>query len=444
MKFLCNECGYESLKWEGRCSGCDQWGTLEEFKEISSKDSSVQEVGESIDVASLKKEFSKSREKRLSSGFDEFNRVLGGGFVKGQVVLVAGEPGVGKSTLLLQVALEISNNSKVLYVSVEESLSQIYSRYERLSKEAKSKSKNLIFSEEVVTEKVANLLEKEKPSLCIIDSIQALESADNVGVTGGASQIRTNGYILTKAAKKLGVPVILVGQITKDGVVAGPKVLEHVVDSVLNLHGDEFNMYRILRSMKNRYGATSEIGVFEMGEGGLIEVKDPSQIFIQERRDSFGSSVSAVLKGTRVMFVEIQALTSDVVAENIPPRRVANGIKKNRLDMLCAVLGRRGGIYLNDKDVYINVVGGLKVDDPSVDLAICAAIKSAVMEESLSSKFIYVGEVGLTGEVRGCFGWDSILKESKRLGYKGIYASKFLKSSTKAITIKALGHIKEL
>lgn len=444
MKFLCNDCGYESLKWEGRCSGCGQWGTLEEFKEITSKDSSVKEVGKSVDISNLKKEFSASKEKRLSSGFDEFDRVLGGGFVRGQVVLVAGEPGVGKSTLLLQSALEISKKSKVLYVSVEESLSQIYSRYKRLSKSKRATNKGLMFSEEVVTEKVVNLLEKEKPSLCIIDSIQALESANATGATGGAAQIRTNGYILTKAAKKLGVPIILVGQITKDGVVAGPKVLEHVVDSVLNLHGDEFNLYRVLRSMKNRYGATSEIGVFEMGEGGLIEVKDPSQIFIQERENSFGSSVGAVLKGTRVMFLEIQALTSDVVAENIPPRRVANGIKKSRLDMLCAVLGRRGGIYLHDKDVYINVVGGLKVDDPSVDLAVCSAIKSAVLEESLSSKFVYVGEVGLTGEVRGCFGWDLILKESERLGYKGIYASKFLKSTSKSLDIKALEHIKEL
>ncbi len=444
MKFLCNQCGYESLKWEGKCSSCGQWGSLEEFNDAPVKDGVVKDVAESISIGDLKKGFSESSKSRLSSGFEELDRVLGGGFVSGQVVLLAGEPGVGKSTLLLQAALNISKVGKVLYVSVEESLSQIYSRYKRLSGERGGNKKDLIFSEEVVTEKIVNLLEKEKPSFCIVDSIQALESSQATGITGGVSQIRANGYLLTKAAKKLGIPIILVGQITKDGVVAGPKVLEHIVDSVLNLHGDEFNMYRVLRSMKNRYGATSEIGVFEMSNEGLVEIKDPSQIFVQEGEKSFGSSVSAVLKGTRVMFIEIQALTSDVVAENIPPRRVANGIKKSRLDMLCAVLSRRGGVYLNNKDVFVNVVGGLKVDDPSVDLAVCAAIKSSVMEKPLDNKFVYVGEVGLTGEVRGCFGWDSIVKESKRLGYKGIHASKFLKVPARSLRVSPIKYVKEL
>ncbi len=444
MKFLCNQCGYESLKWEGKCSSCGQWGSLEEFNEVTPKEGVVKDIAESVSITDLTKSFGKDSKSRLSSGFEELDRVLGGGFVSGQVVLLAGEPGVGKSTLLLQVALNISEVGKVLYVSVEESFSQIYSRYKRLAKEKVGKGKNLIFSEDMVTEKIVNLLQEEKPSLCVVDSIQALESSQASGITGGVSQIRINGYLLTKVAKKLGIPIILVGQITKDGVVAGPKVLEHIVDSVLNLHGDEFNMYRILRSMKNRYGATSEIGVFEMSNDGLSEVQDPSQIFVQEGKKSFGTSVSAVLKGTRVMFIEIQALTSDVVAENIPPRRVANGIKKNRLDMLCAVLGRRGGVYLGDKDVFVNVVGGLKVDDPSVDLAVCAAIKSSVMEKPLDSKYVYVGEVGLTGEVRGCFGWDSIVKESKRLGYKGIYASKFLKTSIRGLKLFPIEYVKEL
>ncbi len=443
MKFLCNSCGYESLKWEGRCSSCGEWGSLHEFKEVVGKEGLVKESAEGFKITDLEKV--QLSESRLSSGFEELDRVLGGGFVKGQVVLLAGEPGVGKSTLLLQAALNVSKEKKVLYFSAEESLSQIYSRYQRLCGKENLKGKNnLIFSEESVTEKIINLLKEEKPELCIVDSIQALESVEAGGAAGGVAQIRANGYLLTKAAKSLGIPVILVGQITKDGVVAGPKVLEHVVDSVLNLHGDEFNMYRVLRSMKNRYGATSEIGVFEMNKEGMVEVKDPSQIFVQETHNSFGSSVSAVLKGTRVMFVEIQALTDDVLAENVPPRRVANGIKKSRLDMLCAVLSRRGGLYLHNKDVFINVVGGLKVEDPSVDLAICAAIKSALKEKPLDRKFIYVGEVGLTGEVRGCFGWDLIVKESKRLGYKGIYASKLLKSSSKTLKFPSIGHIGEL
>lgn len=446
MKFLCNQCGYESLKWEGKCSSCGQWGSLEEFKEVSLKENSVKEVAKGVDIGELGKGLEKKSSSRLSSGFAEFDRVLGGGFVKGQVVLVAGEPGVGKSTLLLQTALNISKKSKVLYVCVEESLSQIYSRYKRLSLEKSSskQAKSLIFSEELVTEKIVNLIEKEKPSICIVDSIQALESEQASGMVGGVSQIRANGYLLTKIAKKFGIPIILVGQITKDGFVAGPKVLEHIVDSVLNLHGDEFNMYRILRGMKNRYGATSEIGVFEMSSMGLIEVADPSSIFVQQGQNSYGSSITAVLKGTRVMFVEIQALTSDVVAENIPPRRVANGIKKNRLDMLCAVLSRRGGVYLNNKDVFVNVVGGLRVDDTSIDLAVCAAIKSVLNEDPLDNKFLYVGEVGLTGEVRGCFGWDLIAKETKRLGYKGIYASNFLKSPLKTLKVIPINNVKEL
>ncbi len=445
MKFLCGKCGYESLKWEGKCSSCGEWGSLEEFNEPVESKGVIKDIAASVHIDELEKTFSKRKggiTSRLSSGFEELDRVLGGGFVKGQVVLLAGEPGVGKSTLLLQVALNVSKQKKVLYVSVEESLTQIYSRYKRLG--GKGAKNDLMFSEELVTEKIVNLLEKEHPTLCIIDSIQALESAQVSGITGGVSQIRSNGYILTKAAKRLGIPIILVGQITKDGFVAGPKVLEHIVDSVLNLHGDEFNMYRILRGMKNRYGATSEIGVFEMNSSGMVEVKDPSQIFLQEGEDSFGSAVSAVLKGTRVMFVEIQALTSDVPAENIPPRRVANGIKKSRLDMLCAVLTRRGGVYLNNKDVFVNVVGGLKIDEPSIDLAICAAIKSAVAEKSLDNKYVYVGEVGLTGEVRACVGWDLILKESSRLGYKGIYSSRYLKSSSKKVKFLPLANVKGL
>lgn len=443
MKFLCNECGYESLKWEGKCSSCGEWGSLKEFEEASLKESTVKELAVGVDVLDLNKDPNVRKESRLSSGFEELDRVLGGGFVAGQVVLMAGEPGVGKSTLLLQVALNIVKEGKVIYFSAEESLSQAYSRYRRLGGEVESKE-GLVFSEESVTEKIVNLIEKEKPSLCIVDSIQALESVEAGGVVGGVAQIRANGYLLTKVAKKTGVPIILVGQITKDGFVAGPKVLEHIVDSVLNLQGDEFNMYRILRSMKNRYGATSEIGVFKMAGGGMEEVGDPSQIFLQKTEETFGSAISAVLKGTRVVFVEVQALTSDVVAENVPPRRVSNGMKKTRLDMLCAVLSRRGSLPLYNKDVFVNVVGGLKVDDPSLDLAVCAAIKSALKEKSLLQDYVYVGEVGLTGEVRGCFGWDLILKEAKRLGYKGIYASKFFKTSSKSFNLPGISNIKEL
>lgn len=445
MKYICSKCGYETLKWEGKCSSCDEWGCLEELQDINESKNSLAGLAKIVSIEDLDKSFSLSKGAvtRLSSGYDELDRVLGGGFVGGQVVLIAGEPGIGKSTLLLQSAISLSKKKKVVYVSVEESLSQIHNRYKRLCK-GKAGSLDLVFSEEVVTEKIINMLEKQKPDLCIIDSIQALESSSVSGIVGGVSQIRANGYLITKAAKRLGIPVVIVGQITKDGFVAGPKVLEHIVDSVLHLQGDEFNIFRILRCIKNRYGATSEIGVFEMTSGGMVEVSDPSQIFIQQDRDTIGSALTAVLKGTRVVFVEVQALVTDVATDNIPLKRVANGIKKPRLDMLCAVLSRRGGLFLGNKDVFLNVVGGLKVDDPTIDLAICAAIKSAVKEKEIGNKSIYVGEVGLTGEVRGCMGWDLIVKEAKRLGYEFIYASKYLKSSSKKPLVKQVPSLKGL
>ena len=448
MKYICSKCGYESLRWEGKCSSCNEWGSLEELEDVSKSSSktSTKDAASIVDVSELGKKFVKSKDggkSRLSSGFKEFDRVLGGGFVSGQVVLMAGEPGIGKSTILLQSAMSIAQKQKVVYVSVEESLAQIYSRYKRLNVGSKA-NKNLVFSEELITEKIVNMLEKEKPSLCIIDSIQALESSSVSGITGGVSQIRANGYLITKVAKRLGIPIVIVGQITKDGFVAGPKVLEHIVDSVLHLQGDEFNMYRVLRCIKNRYGATSEIGVFEMTSSGMNEVEDPSQIFVQEDRSSVGSAITAVLKGTRVVFIEIQALTSEVSSEGIPLKRVANGMKKNRLDMLCAVLGKRGRVYLGNKDVFVNVVGGLSIDDPSIDLAVCAAIKSASQEKPLESRAIYIGEVGLTGEVRGCFGSELIIKEAKRLGYNLVYASKHLKNSQRGFKINGITNLQNL
>ncbi len=446
MKYICSKCGYESIKWEGKCSSCNEWGSLEEICNVTDSDFRNKGKAEIFTVKDIEQNNPSekgTKSKRRSTGFEEFDRVLGGGFVGGQVVLMAGEPGIGKSTILLQTAINVASKNKVVYVSVEESLPQIYSRYTRLVGRRK-KQENLVFSEEFATEKIVNMLEQELPALCIVDSIQALESINVNGVMGGSSQIRANGYLLTKAAKRLGIPIVIVGQITKDGFVAGPKVLEHIVDSVLNLQGDEFNVYRVLKCMKNRYGATNEIGVFEMMESGMCEVRDPSEIFLQRNNETVGSAVTAILKGTRVMFIEIQALTSDVSSEGVPLKRVANGFKKNRLDMLCAVLTRRGGIYLNNKDVFVNVVGGLNVEDPAIDLAVCAAIKSAVNERPLESKAVYIGEVGLTGEVRGCLGWEAIIKESARLGYESIYTSKHLQNKVSSIKLKTVEDIKSL
>jgi DNA repair protein RadA/Sms len=443
MKYICSSCGAESLKWSGKCNSCNEWGTLEEMEEkvLSKTSPSVPAEFKSITAyASSKQEPSKAR---LSTGFEELDRVLGGGLVSGEIVLMSGEPGVGKSTILLQVALNIAKSGTVLYVCGEESPTQLVSRLERLSSDKKTNS-NIFVTNDIVVENISSLVSEKPFDLVIVDSVQSVLSEISKGYQGSISQVRASGSVLTRLAKTTGVPIMLVGQINKGGDIAGPKILEHIVDCVLYIEGGEFNQYRILRGIKNRFGSTNEIGVFEMTSRGLLEVGNPSLVFLDSDSTVSGSAVGAILQGSRVVFVEVQALVLERTSELGPLRRVANGIKKPRLDMLCAVLSRRGNVFLGDKDVFVNVVGGITVSDPAVDLAVCAAIKSANKDKVLDKESIYFGEVGLTGEVRGTWGLESVLSEASRVGYKGAYIGNTAFKGKKGLEVKVVKNIKKI
>ncbi len=446
MKYTCSSCGAESLKWSGKCSSCGEWGTLEEVEDIV-----IVNSNHSVEKATVSKlnSYSKSKDSgtdsnRISTGFGEFDRVLGKGLVRGEVVLLSGEPGVGKSTLLMQIVLNFSKNGKVLYVCGEESPSQLNSRLERLSGGNSKKTDGFMITEDVVAENVVALIEQEKFDLVVVDSIQSMSSVSSKGYPGSISQVRISGALLTRVAKKTGVPIFIVGQINKGGDIAGPKVLEHIVDCVLYMEGDQYNQYRIIRSMKNRFGSTNEIGVFEMRSSGLEEVGNPSLLFLESNSESSGSAIGAIIQGSRVVFVEVQALVVERESEAGPLRRVANGIKKPRLDMLCAVMSRKGNVFLGNKDVFVNIVGGLSVSDPAIDLAVCAAIKSSVLDKALAKTTIYFGEVGLTGEVRGTWGVDSVLSEAERSGYTDMIVGRMKVGSSKSINIKKLYKISSI
>jgi len=447
MKYICNSCGSESLKWSGKCNVCGEWGTLEELNDVqevpNEKGSSKKAPYRSIIEYRESPDSKKRVKNRLSTGFKEFDRVLGGGLIDGEVVLMSGEPGVGKSTLLLQIALHLSSKKKILYVCGEESPSQLISRLDRLAGQG-GKPENIFVTNDVVVENIYNLVSEEKFGLVIVDSIQSVTSLTSKGYPGSISQVRASGAVLTRLSKVTGVPSVLVGQINKGGDIAGPKILEHIVDCVLYIEGGEFNQYRILRGMKNRFGSTNEIGVFEMTSMGLDEVGNPSLVFLDSKNAVSGSAIGAIVQGSRVVFVEVQALVVERGAEVGPLRRVANGIRKPRLDMLCAVLSRRGRVYLGDKDVFVNVVGGVTVSDPAVDLAVCAAIKSIVKDEVLDKEYIYFGEVGLTGEIRGTWGLDSVLAEASRVGYKGAYIGNTTLKGKKDIGVSVIKSISNL
>jgi DNA repair protein RadA/Sms len=447
MKYICTSCGNESLKWAGKCSYCNEWGTLEEAPEVvenvESKNKGIKADYKAITEYSSKTSSKTAIKGRTSSGFAEFDRVLGGGFVQGEVVLISGEPGVGKSTMLLQIALNLSSKNRILYVCGEESPTQLYSRLERLNIKG-SKSENIFVTNDIIVENIYNLVNDDKFDLVIVDSVQSVTSETSKGYPGSISQVRASGSILTRLSKVTGIPTILVGQINKGGDIAGPKILEHIVDCVLYIEGGEFNQYRILRGMKNRFGSTNEIGVFEMTSTGLDEVGNPSLVFLDSNSAVSGSAIGSILQGSRVVFVEVQALVVERTSELGPLRRVANGIKKPRLDMLCAVLSRRGNVMLGDKDVFVNIVGGLTVSDPAVDLAVCAAIKSAVKDSVLNRESVYFGEVGLTGEIRGSWGLDSVLSEASRVGYKSVYIGNTSFKGKKNIQVSVVKSIKSL
>lgn len=426
MKYFCTNCNAEYLKWSGKCSACGQWDSLVEVVEETADSKKSSRPAKYIKLSEFKE--INNNASRISSGFSEFDRVLGGGIVNGSISLLTGEPGVGKSTLLSQIAVKLSNDKRVLYISGEESVSQIYSRLKRIS--SSGAYNNLMVCEDVNIEQISDLIESEAPDLVIVDSIQSLSSSTVRSFAGSIGQVRVCGFLLTRLAKDLSIPIIVIGQINKDGNVAGPKVLEHIVDTVLAFEGGEYSQYRVLRALKNRFGATDELGVFEMGVNGMEQIENPSQAFLDEGSWDKGSALGAVMKGSRVVFVEVQALVTEKVGDMVPVKRVANGVKKLRLEMLCAVLSRKGRLYLGDKDVYVNVVGGVEVDDPSLDLAICKAIISSYKDELVKKDYVYYGEVGLTGEIRKGYTWKLVEKESKRLGYK------YISSSFKTVNIR--------
>ena len=448
MRYICSSCGSESLKWSGKCPFCDEWGTLEESKEesVKVKKEPVVKANYSAIKNFNSKSFSVKGSERIGTGYNEFDRVLGKGLVQGEVVLLSGEPGVGKSTLLMQIVLNFARDGKVLYVCGEESPMQLRSRLNRLGIKSSDKKieENFVLTEEVGVESIAELIKSDNFNLVVIDSIQSMTSLFSKGYPGSISQVRVSGAVLTRVSKSTGIPMFIVGQINKGGDIAGPKVLEHIVDCVLYMEGDQYNQYRIMRSIKNRFGSTNEIGVFEMRGDGLKEVGNPSLVFLESGDKSSGSAIGAVIQGSRVVFVEVQALVVERESEGGPLRRVANGIKKPRLDMLCAVMSRKGGVFLGNRDVFVNVVGGLTVNDPALDLAICAAIKSSVNDEALSKSRIYFGEVGLTGEVRGPWGVESVISEAKRAGYEELVVGRMRVGHAKNLKVKKVYKIKSI
>lgn len=410
--FVCNECGYESAKWMGKCPACNSWNTFFEEKlstkvESGKREKKIQEAPKPLNS------FVGQDAQRTSTGYAELDRVLGGGLVKGSLVLVGGEPGIGKSTLILQLCDKVKGEGKVLYVSGEESAEQIKLRADRLN----IKNDDILFLGETDIDIIDQNIEELNPKLVIIDSMQTMYSEDISSAPGSVSQVREITSRIMKICKSRKITTIIIGHVTKDGNIAGPRVLEHMVDTVLYIEGERYFSYRMIRGVKNRFGSTNEVGMFEMQEKGMVEITNPSSILISEREDNpSGSVVVATVEGTRPLLVELQALVTQSVFGL--PRRNANGIDYNRLTLLVAVMEKKAGFMLGNQDVYLNVVGGLKVNEPALDLGIILATASSFKNVSIPKGVIALGEVGLTGEVRTINMMEKRLKEAERLGFK--------------------------
>ncbi len=416
IEFVCQQCGAIYKNWTGRCNKCGAWSSLiQQFDESSRDEKSAvgrgQMSGKQLDFVSIRDLEISDEKERLPTGFHDLDIVLGGGILPGSVMLLAGQPGIGKSTILMQICAHIADNAKVLYVSGEESAGQVKLRAIRLGAE----SDNLKFASSTSANDIAKTIEESDFDLVVVDSIQTLTLAEIASAPGGVSQVTNCGNLIIRAAKTSNTAVIIVGHVTKEGTLAGPKVLEHLVDVVLNFEGDRYGGFKIIRAIKNRFGSTSEAAIFEMNREGLAEVENPSAALLAERQNTDGSIILATLEGTRPILVEIQAL---VTPTNFGyPKRTASGYDLNRLNLLIAVIERRTKLKLSDKDVFINVVGGLKVQDSAADLAICLAIASAVAGRKLSEDFVVFGEVGLGGEIRSAFRPDQRISEAKKLGF---------------------------
>ncbi|MFW5996152.1 MAG: DNA repair protein RadA [Halanaerobiaceae bacterium] len=414
--FICNECGYKTTNWMGRCTGCGAWNSLQEVSsEEQESGINEQKVAETVDPVPVTDIGDRER-FRLSSGIDEFDRVLGGGVVQGSLILFGGAPGIGKSTLMLQIAYLFSRQyGEVLYISGEESARQIKLRADRLS----TLDDNLFIAAETEYEKIEQIIRTGDYSLVIVDSIQTIYGRNSESTPGSVSQIKDVSTGLQKAAKELGVPVFLIGHITKKGELAGPRVLEHLVDTVLRLEGDRNHRYRILRAVKNRYGSTREMGVFRMKSSGIEEVKNPSRLFLEGRPEGEpGSVIVPVIEGSRTVLVEVQALISGAAFS--APQRVTTGLDNKRVSILLAVLEKKLGFNFRDQDVHLNITGGITVKEPALDLGIITAIVSSYRDMALDANLAVVGEVGLTGEVRGISRIKMRIKELKKMGFKTI------------------------
>lgn len=433
--FFCQSCGYESSKWMGQCPGCREWNTfVEEVMMSTGGTKKKMSTGKTEEPTLLSKVNSESS-FRISTEIAEFDRVLGGGIVPGSMVLVGGDPGIGKSTLLLQMCLLLSSKKhKILYISGEESLQQIKIRADRLGEF----EGDLLMLCETDLETIQAVIERTRPELVVIDSIQTMCKGDVSSAPGSVSQVRESTGVFMKIAKTLGITVFIVGHVTKEGVVAGPRVLEHMVDTVLYFEGERHAVYRILRSVKNRFGSTNEIGVFEMGQQGLTEVLNPSQYLLDGRPEgAAGSVVACLMEGTRPVMVEVQAL---VCRTNFNmPRRTAAGMDYNRVNLLMAVVEKRLGMSLANWDAYINIAGGMKLNAPALDLAVVAAIISSYKDLPMDDSTVFLGEVGLAGEVRGVSMAAQCVQEAKKLGFKRCILPKVNVSGIHVAGIEIIG-----
>ncbi|WP_288072885.1 DNA repair protein RadA [Hydrotalea sp.] len=444
--FFCGNCGYESAKWLGKCPACNNWNTF--IEEVIDKGNNKEQNWNSYGTQQKNNKaialdaVTHNETQRITTTDAELNRVLGGGIVAGSIVLVAGEPGIGKSTLFLQIGLALQSLT-VLYISGEESEQQIKMRADRIQ----AKHSSFYLLTETTTQSIFNEIKKLQPQLVIVDSIQTLQSNLIDSGAGSISQIRECAAEFQRFAKETNTPVFLIGHITKDGTIAGPKILEHMVDSVLQFEGDRHYTYRILRTLKNRFGSTAELGIYEMTGEGMKEVTNPSEILLTQRDNELsGSAIAATVEGIRPLLIEVQALVTQSVYGT--PQRTVSGFDLRRLQLLLAVLEKRGGFLFGTKDVFINIAGGLKVEDPSIDLAIIAALLSSYEDVALPPHICFAGEVGLNGEIRAVNRIEQRIAEAEKLGFEKIFVSRYNKKGVQPakhrIEIVALGEVQEL